>query len=134
MNDAIMCYLYFLCFKESQSSHWIIISDIVWWINKMSDSDDETERQYKIVLVGDTQVGKTSIALRLVEMGVHLPQILSFIMVWPLLYAMLYYSSKYWVYYIALRELRLHMVRKLLLWSKWGLKGGKIDTIILSFV
>jgi len=30
----------------------------------MSDSDDETERQYKIVLVGDTQVGKTSIALR----------------------------------------------------------------------
>ena len=81
----------------------------------MSDSDDETERQYKIVLVGDTQVGKTSIALRLVEMGVHLLQILSFIMVWPLLYAMLYYSSKYWVYYIALRELRLHMVRKLLL-------------------
>ena len=94
MNDAIMCYLYFLCFKESQSSHWIIISDIVWWINKMSDSDDETERQYKIVLVGDTQVGKTSIALRLVEMGVHLPQILSFIMVWRLLYTMLYYSSK----------------------------------------
>ena len=32
----------------------------------MSDSEDEaaSERQYKIVLVGDTQTGKTSIATR----------------------------------------------------------------------
>lgn len=32
----------------------------------MSDSEDEaSERQYKIVLVGDQQVGKTAIAHRL---------------------------------------------------------------------
>ena len=31
----------------------------------MSDSEDEAaERQYKIVLVGEQQVGKTAIALR----------------------------------------------------------------------
>ena len=34
-------------------------------IPEMSDSEDEvTEKQYKIVLVGDKKVGKTAIALR----------------------------------------------------------------------